>query len=181
MLPRGVRNVLVLLVAFCLDAECGGGIHTPLILKLINSDLASKTGSPNAEHTVTITSIVFLGCSSDCPCSPALLLLRPLFLPRVRQGLYDVFDCLETCEGHVYYRREVMLNTKGASTHIWGTSYSTESQVENSPSRHTHARISSRKLGPPRRPCLFFGRDTFRPRNKITQQLCFLPWFFFDS
>ena len=43
----------------------------PLVHKYIISVLASKTVRPNAEHTVTVTTIIFLSCSGDCETTPA--------------------------------------------------------------------------------------------------------------
>ena len=45
----------------------------PLVHKHMISVLASETVRPNAAHTVTITTIIFLSCSGDCETTPASL------------------------------------------------------------------------------------------------------------
>ena len=58
---------LVVHLAGCLFAGYYGGFfrHPPVPKHMI-SVLASDTVRPNAEHTITITPIIFLGCSGKC-------------------------------------------------------------------------------------------------------------------
>ena len=77
--------------ASTLNLAVASGI--PLVRKHMISVLASGTVRPNAAHTVTITTIIFLSCSGDCETTPASsaysmphsevagLALRPLFPP----------------------------------------------------------------------------------------------------
>ena len=61
---------LVVHLTRCFYAECGGG-GIPFARKHIISVLASDMVRPNAAHTTTITSIIFLNCSGDCETAPA--------------------------------------------------------------------------------------------------------------
>lgn len=49
-----------------INANGGRGIRYPLVRERIISALASEAVRPNPAHTATITTIIFLSCSSDC-------------------------------------------------------------------------------------------------------------------
>ena len=73
-LPPEVDELIRLVVhlARCLYAECGDVLRRhPFVRKHVISVLASDTVRPNAAHTTTITSIIFLSCSGDCETTPA--------------------------------------------------------------------------------------------------------------
>ena len=55
--------------ASTLNVAVASGI--PIVRKHMISVLASETVRPNAAHTVTITTIIFLTCSGDCEMTPA--------------------------------------------------------------------------------------------------------------
>ena len=64
-----VRQVVHLAAASTLNVAVDSGI--PFARKHMISVLASDTARPNAAHTTTITSIIFLNCSGDCETTPA--------------------------------------------------------------------------------------------------------------
>ena len=63
-----VYKLVRLVLANCLYTEYGRGLRHPL---RVISVLASDKVRPNATHTTTITSIIFLGCSGDCEMTQA--------------------------------------------------------------------------------------------------------------
>ena len=71
--PPEVYEIVRLLVYLpgSLDAESESGIQHPLVRKHMISVLASETVRPNAAHTVTITSIIFVICSGNFETTPA--------------------------------------------------------------------------------------------------------------
>ena len=57
---------LVVHLARCLYADCGGGLRPPFVRKDMISVLASDTVRPNAAHTATTTPTIFVSWSGDC-------------------------------------------------------------------------------------------------------------------
>ena len=64
---------LVVHLARCLTLNVAVVSCIPFARKHMISALAYDTVRPNAEHTTTITPIIFLGCSGDCETTPASL------------------------------------------------------------------------------------------------------------